>query len=82
MKNETIQLRTETGQVVEAVVLSKHADRIEVVIAEAMRCALTPTRNQRAYAGTLRGRELVYERSRADVAAELTRRDPRRPTFK
>jgi len=78
MENEKIQLKTESGHTVEAVVLSKHADRIDVVIAESVRCSLTPTRNGIAYVGTLRGRELTYARSRKDVEAELAKRDPHR----
>jgi hypothetical protein len=82
MESEKIQLKTETGQVLEAVVLSKHLDRIEVVIAESIRCALTPTRNKLAYVGNVRGREVLYERSCADVQAELDKRDPRRRRFR
>jgi hypothetical protein len=82
MQTDKIQLRTETGQNIEAVLLSKHADRIEVVIGETVRCVLTPTRNERAYAGSVRGREVVYERSRADVEAELAKHDPRRRKFR
>jgi hypothetical protein len=82
MQSEKIELRGENGQIVEAVVLSKHADRIDVVIAESIRCSLTPTRNKLAYAGSIRGREVVYERSVADVRGELERRDPRRPRFR
>ena len=78
MDSEKIQVKTETGQTIEVVVLSKHVDRIEVVIAESVRCVLTPTRNKLAYAGSVRGRELVYERSCADVQAELLKRDPTR----
>ena len=78
MDSEKIRVKTETGQTIEVVVLSKHADRIEVVIAESVRCVLTPTRNKLAYAGSVRGRELVYERSCADVQAELLKRDPHR----
>jgi hypothetical protein len=78
MESEKIQLRTEAGHTLEAVVLTKHADRIEVVIAQSVRCALTPTRNKLAYTGNVRGREVIYERSCADVQAELDRRDPRR----
>ena len=78
MDGEKIKVKTESGQVIEVVVLSKHADRIEVVIGESVRCALSPTRNKLAYAGSVRGRELVYERSQADVQAEIDRRDPRR----
>ena len=82
METEKIELKTETGQAVEAVVLSKHADRIDVVIAQSLRCSLTPTRNQLAYVGTVRGRELTYARSRAQVEAELAKRDPNRRKFR
>ena len=82
MENEKIKLKTETGQTVEVVVLNKHADRIDVVIGESVRCSLTPTRNQLAYVGTVRGRELTYERSRAEVEAELAKRNPNRRRFR
>jgi hypothetical protein len=82
MENEKVKLKTETGQFIEAVVLSKHADRIDVVIAESVRCSLTPTRNGLAYVGNIRGREVTYERSRADVEAELAKRDPNRRRFR
>ena len=75
MQTEKIKVRiTESGQVIEVVVFSKRADMIEVVIGEGihnMKCSLTPTRNGLAYAGSVRGRELVYERSRKDVEAQL-----------
>ena len=75
MQTEKIKVRiTESGQVIEVVVFSKRADAIEVVIGEGihnMKCTLTPTRNALAYAGSIRGRELVYERSRQQVEAEL-----------
>ena len=75
MQSEKIKVRiTESGQVIEVVVFSKRADMIEVVIGEGvhnMKCSLTPTRNGLAYAGSVRGRELVYERGRAQVEAEL-----------
>jgi len=82
METEKIELKTEAGQVVEAVVLNKHADRIDVVIAQSVRCSLTPTRNGQAYVGSVRGRELVYERSRAAVEAELAKRDSNRRRFR
>ena len=75
MQDEKIQLKTEGGQALEVVVLSKHADRIEVVIGEDFRCTLTPSRNKLAYVGSVRGRELVYERSHAEVKADLAKRD-------
>jgi hypothetical protein len=75
---ETIKVRiTSTGQEIEVSVFSKRAEAIEVVIGEGVhnvRCTLTPTRNGLAYAGNARGREIVYERSRAQVQAELKTR--------
>jgi hypothetical protein len=82
METEKIKLRTEAGQFIEVVVLSKHADRIEVVIGESVRCSLTPTRNQLAYVGNVRGREVKYERSRAEVEAELVKRDRNRRRYR
>ena len=80
MQNEKIKIKTENGQTLEVVVLSKTANRIEVVLGEGVhnvRCALTPTRNEMAYVGSVMGREIVYERSRAQVQADLDRLDPR-----
>jgi hypothetical protein len=76
--DEKITLKTEAGQSIEAVVLSKHADRIDVVIGQTVRCSLTPTRNQLAYVGNVRGREVKYDRSRVEVEAELAKRDRNR----
>jgi hypothetical protein len=78
MIDETIQVRvTESGQTMEVVVYSKRPDRIEVVLGEgthSVKCELTPTRNGLSYAGKVMGREIIYERSRADVQAEIDRR--------
>jgi hypothetical protein len=41
-----------------------------------MKCDLTLTRNGLAYAGSVMGREIVYERSRAQVQADLDRDNP------
>jgi hypothetical protein len=79
MNDEKIKLRTETGQLIEVVVMSKRADHIEVVIGEGVhnvRCQLTPTRNGLAYAGQVRGREVIYERSREQVQADIDRLNP------
>ena len=77
MQIEKIRVRlTSTGQEIEVSVFSKRAEAIEVVIGEgvhSVRCTLTPTRNGLAYAGSARGREIVYEKSRAQVEAELKR---------
>jgi K+/H+ antiporter YhaU regulatory subunit KhtT len=80
MNDEKIKIKSENGQVIDVVVLNKNANRIEVVIGEgvhSMRCALTPTRNEMAYVGKILGREVVYERSRAQVQADIDRLDPR-----
>ena len=82
MTSETIQLRTEGGQTIEVEVLSLHPDRIEVLIGESMRCVLTPTRNKLAYAGSVRGRELVYEKSPNQVRAELMKQAKNRRGFR
>lgn len=85
MTDEKITVRhTETGRTMEVVVFSRRAEAIEVVIGQGMnnmKCVLTPTRNGLAYAGTVMGRELVYERSQAQVKADLDKLNPnlRRP---
>jgi DUF2075 family protein len=80
MNNEKITVRhTETGKTMEVVVYSKRAEAIEVVIGEGMnnvKCVLTPTRNGLAYAGSIMGRELVYERSRDKVKADIEIANP------
>jgi hypothetical protein len=80
MNNEKITVRaTQSGQTMEVVVLSKQAHRIEVVLGEgihSVRCELLPTRTELAYAGSVMGREIVYERSRAQVAADIDRVNP------
>lgn len=80
MNDEKIKVRvTETRQLMEVVVLSKRADRIEVVLGEgahSVKCALTPTRNAQAYAGSVMGREIVYERSREQVQADIDKLNP------
>ena len=80
MNPEKIKVRaTETGQVLEVVVLNKRAEWIEVVIGEGVhnvKCQLTPTRNGLAYAGKVMGREIVYERSREQVQADIDRLNP------
>jgi hypothetical protein len=80
MNDEKIKVRvTETGQTIDVVVLSKRAERIEVVLGEgvhSVRCALTPTRTGLAYAGSAMGREIVYERGREQVQSDIDRLNP------
>jgi hypothetical protein len=80
MDIEKITVRaTQSGQTMEVVVYSKRAHRIEVVLGEgvhSVKCELTPTRNGMAYAGSILGREIVYERSRDQVQADIDRLNP------
>ena len=83
MQTEKIRVRiTDTGKTMDVVVLSKKAEWIEVVLGEgihSVKCQLAPTRNGLAYAGTAMGREIVYERSRDQVKAELELFNPAAP---
>jgi hypothetical protein len=79
MNDERIKVKTEAGQVLDVVVLNKRADHITVVLGEgvhSVKCDLAPTRNGLAYAGSVMGREIVYERSREQVQADLDRLNP------
>jgi hypothetical protein len=79
MNDERIKVKTETGQVLDVVVLNKRADHITVVLGEgvhSVKCDLSPTRNGLAYAGSVMGREIVYERSRDQVQADIDRLNP------
>ena len=79
MNTEKIKVRTENGQTLEVVVLSRNAGGIQVVIGEGIhnvKCQLSPTRNGMAYVGSVMGREIVYERSREQVQADLEMLNP------
>ncbi|HZN86838.1 MAG TPA: hypothetical protein VFB53_08645 [Burkholderiales bacterium] len=80
MTHEKIKVRnTDSGQVLEVVVFSKRAEMIEVVLGEGVhnvKCSLTPTRTGLAYVGKVMGREIVYERSREQVQADIDRLNP------
>jgi hypothetical protein len=86
MNAEKITVRvTATGQTLDVVVLSKRVDVIEIVLGEgihSVRCRLIPTRNGMAYVGNAMGRELVYERGRDQVTADLERANAAAGTFK
>jgi len=74
MNIEKIKVRTESGQTMEVVVLNKRASGIEIVLGEGVhnvKCTLSPTRNGLAYAGSVLGREIIYERSREQVQADI-----------
>ena len=79
MSDERIKIKTENGQVLDVVVLSKRAEVIQIVLGEgqhSVKVSLSPTRNNLAYAGSVMGREIVYERSRDQVQADIDRLNP------
>jgi hypothetical protein len=79
MADERIKVKTENGQVLDVVVLSKRAEVIQIVLGEgvhSVKVSLSPTRNNLAYAGSVMGREIVYERSREQVQADIDRLNP------
>ena len=75
--HEKIRVRvTSNGRMLDVVVLNKRLDNIQIVLGEGVhnvRCDLIPTRNGSAYVGSAMGREIVYERSREHVKADLAR---------
>lgn len=76
MADDKIALRMENGKTLSAVVLSKSAESIWVVIGEGVdnvKCKLVPTRNSLAYAGSIMGRELIYERSVKEVQSDIVK---------
>ena len=80
MKDDTIKVRiTETGNMLDVVVLNKRTESIQVVLGtgvHSVRCDLAPTRTGAAYVGKAMGREIVYERSREQVKADIERLNP------
>lgn len=79
-ERERISLRTRDGKAIEVVVLSMRPDRIDVILGEGTHsvfCELKPTADARAYVGNAMGREVVYERSRAQVEADIAMRSQR-----
>jgi len=79
MSPEKITVRMENGQTLDVVVLSKRASGIQIVLGEGIhnvKCDLTPTRNGLAYAGSVMGREIIYERSREQVQSDIDRINP------
>lgn len=75
MNEQKIPVRvTETDKVMEVVVYSKRPEKIEVMLGEgvhSVKCELTPTPSGAAYVGSAMGREIVYERSREQVQADV-----------
>lgn len=75
-KTDKITVQTETGQSLDVIVTSIKADAIWILIGEgphSSKCKLEPTRNSLAYAGSIMGREIIYERSVKGVREEIAR---------
>lgn len=77
MSSAKIKVRvTESDQMISVEVIEKRPERIKVLLGEgdhSVRCELLPTPNGRAYAGTVMGREIVYECSRQHVQDDLAK---------
>ena len=73
---DKIKVVTESGKTLDVVVTSLKADAIWILVGEgphSSKCKLEPTRNGLAYAGSIMGREIIYERSVKDVLEEIAR---------
>ena len=78
MANDKIKVQVESGQVLEVGVSSKKPDAIWIILGEGIhnaKCKLTPTRNGLAYAGSVLGREIIYERSVEEVKADIVQEE-------
>lgn len=85
MTSDKIIVRSETGQNLEVEVTSMGTAAIWVIIGagpHSVKCKLVPTRNNLAYAGSVMGREIIYERSVKQVREELARRTQATPQFR
>lgn len=75
MSDKKITVRiTETDKTMDVLVFSQREDKIEVVLGEgvhSVKCELLPTGNGMAYAGSVMGREVVYERTRNQVKEDV-----------
>ncbi len=74
MDAEIIEVNMENGNVMDVVVFSKRANLIEVVLGEgvhSVKCELKPTKNGLAYVGNIMGREIIYDRSAAEIQEDL-----------
>ncbi len=74
MEVEKIKVQMENGQTIEVAVTDKSVDAIYIALGEGIhnvKCRLLPTRNKLAYAGSVMGREMIYERSVKDVQADI-----------
>ena len=75
-ENDRIKVVTESGQTIEVMVTSFKDDAIWILVGEgphSSKCKLEPTRNGLAYAGSIMGREIIYEKSVKEVQELIAR---------
>ena len=75
-KADRIKVVIESEKTVEVVVTSLKADAIWILIGEgphSSKCKLEPTRNGLAYAGSIMGREVIYQKSVKEVKEQIAR---------
>ena len=85
MTDVKINVQVEGDQTLEVVVSSKTADAVWIVLGEGLhnvKCKLTPTRNGLAYAGSIMGREIIYNRSVAQVKEDIAREEQKSFQFR
>ncbi len=78
MADAKIKVQVEDNQILEVVASDKAVDAIWIVLGEGLhnvKCKLTPTRNNLAYAGSIMGREIIYKRSVEEVRADIAREE-------
>jgi len=74
MDNEKIRVLLENGKRLDVVVATKKVDAIWIILGEgphSSKCKLIPTDNGLAYAGTILGREILYERTVQQIEVEI-----------
>ena len=85
MTDSKIKVQVEGDQIIEVVVSDKRADGIWIVLGEGLhsvKCKLTPTRNSLAYAGSIMGREIIYQRTVEEVKADIAKEEHERFEFR
>ncbi len=78
MADAKIKVQVEGNQILEVVVSDKAVDAIWIILGEGLnnvKCKLTPTRNSLAFAGSIMGREIIYQRSVAEVKADIAQEE-------
>lgn len=82
---EKIKVVTESDQTIEAVVTSYKVDAIWILLGQgdsSIKCKLEPTRNGLAYAGSVMGRELVYQCSVKKVQEQIASSVQTNPAYR